>query len=82
MTCGQQEKDFLGSAPTGLCEMGVHPAEHDRTLSLYLVTVAARYVDALTHSATPALQRRTDWVLSLLERRCDEPRGGTRGEPT
>jgi len=79
---GQQEKEFLGLAPTGLCEMGVRPAEHNRTLSLYLVTVAARYVDALTHSATPALQRRTDWVLSLLERRCDEPRSGTRGETT
>ena len=78
----EQEKDFLRSVPEGLREMGVPPAEHDRTLSLYLVTVAARYVDALTHSATPALQRRTDWVLSLLERRCEEPRGGTRGEAT
>ena len=47
------------------------PAEHDLTLRLYLLEIAVRYVDALTHGATPALQRRTDWVLSLLERLCE-----------
>ena len=78
----EQEQTFLRSAPKGLQELGVHPADHDRTLSLYLVAVAARYVDALTHSATPALQRRADWVLSLLERRCAAPPRGPRGELT
>jgi hypothetical protein len=32
-----------------------------------------RYVDALTHGATPALRRRTAWVLSLLERLSEHP---------
>ena len=83
VTCGRQEEDFLRLGRRRACARWVSvPLSTTGRCRLYLVTVAARYVDALTHSATPALQRRTDWVLSLLERRCDEPRGGTRGEPT
>ncbi len=33
----------------------VDPARHDLTLRLYLLEIAARYVEALTHGATPAL---------------------------
>jgi hypothetical protein len=68
-----QEATFLGSVPIRLAELGVRPDEHDLTLRLYLTEIAARYVDALTHGATPALQSRTAWVLSLLEQLCDHP---------
>jgi hypothetical protein len=70
----RQEHDFLRAAPARLRELGVHPSQHDLTVTLYLAAVAVRYADALTHSATPALRRRQDWALSLLERRCDEAR--------
>ena len=63
----RQEETFLGSVPERLTELGVAPAQHDLTLRLYLLEIAIRYVEALTHGATPALQRRTAWVLSLLE---------------
>ena len=63
----RQQATFLGSVPDLLAELGVRPAQQDLTLRLYLIEIAVRYVDALTHGATPALQRRTTWVLSLLE---------------
>ncbi len=64
----QQERELLESVPTVLGELGVAPAEHDLTLRLYLATIGVRYLDALSHSATPALRRRMKWVLDLLER--------------
>lgn len=69
----RQEATFLGSVPARLAELDVPPDQHDLTLRLYLIEIAVRYVDALTHGATPALQRRTAWVLSLLEQLCDHP---------
>jgi hypothetical protein len=63
-----QETRFLRSVPATLAELGVPTPDHDRTLRLYLLEIAVRYAEALTHGSTPALQRRTDWVLSLLER--------------
>ena len=33
--------------------------------------IGVRYVDALTYGATPALLRRTAWVMSLLQRRLE-----------
>jgi hypothetical protein len=38
-------------------------------------------VEALTHGATPALQRRTAWALALLERTPDEHPAPSRGRP-
>jgi hypothetical protein len=70
----QQEQAFLQAAPRHLQELGLHPSQHDLTLSLYLVAVLVRYAEALTHSATPGLRRRHDWALSLLERRCQDAR--------
>jgi hypothetical protein len=64
----QQEQTFLRAVPASLGELGVQLAEHDLTLRTYLFTIAVRYVDALGHSATPALERRTEWALSLMER--------------
>jgi hypothetical protein len=69
----RQEDSFLRSVPETLAELGVHSAQHDLTLRLYLLEIAVRYVDALTHGATPALRRRTSWVLSLLERPLEHP---------
>jgi hypothetical protein len=69
----RQETTFLGSVPVRLAELGVKPDQHDLTLRLYLIEIAVRYVDALTHGATPALKRRTAWVLSLLEQLGDHP---------
>ena len=69
----RQEAAFLGSAPSALAELGVAPGQHDLVLRLYLLEIAVRYVDALTHGATPALQRRTAWVLSLLEQLAEHP---------
>jgi hypothetical protein len=69
----RQEEAFLRSVPHILDELAVDPAQHELTLRLYLLTIAARYVDALTHGETPALRRRVSWVLSLLERLCEHP---------
>jgi hypothetical protein len=69
----RQESAFLGSVPGRLALLGVGTDRHDVTLRLYLVEIALRYLDALTHGATPALRRRTSWVLSLLERLCERP---------
>jgi hypothetical protein len=63
----RQEETFLGSLPKTLTGMGVHRAQHALTLRLYLLEIAIRYVDALGHGVTPALRRRTSWVLSLQE---------------
>ncbi len=68
----RQEAEFLSRVGGSLRELGVRADEHDLTLRLYLCTIAARYVDAMTHSATPALQRRTTWVLSLLGRLAEQ----------
>jgi hypothetical protein len=62
----RQEQTFLRSVPTALTELGVEPGQHDLVLRLYLLEIAARYVEALTHGGTPVLRRRTSWVLSLL----------------
>lgn len=73
------EADFLGSVPATLAELGVPAAEHDLTLRLYLLEIATRYVEALGHGATPALRRRTAWVLSLLEQLLGQPRPAPSG---
>lgn len=67
----RQEAAFLDAVPDALSELGVHPPDHELTLRLYLLEMSLRYVDALRHGATPALRRRTAWVLSLLERRLE-----------
>ena len=56
-----------------LTELGVRLDHHELTLRLYLMEIATRYVDALTFGATPALLRRTAWVISLLEHRLEHP---------
>ena len=40
------------SVPETLAELGVPSDRHDLTLRLYLLEIAVRYVDALTHGAT------------------------------
>ena len=69
----RQESVFLDAVPVVLAELGVRAPEHELTLRLYLFEMALRYVEAQRHGTTPALRRRTAWVLSLLERRLDEP---------
>jgi hypothetical protein len=69
----RQEKAFLRSVSATLAELGVPVSQHDLTLRLYLLEIAVRYVDALAHGATPALRRRTSWVLSLLGRLSAHP---------
>ncbi|NHC24441.1 hypothetical protein G6553_14820 [Nocardioides sp. IC4_145] len=64
----RQERTFLEAVPTVLATADVPTRHHALTLRLYLLEVAVRYLDALTHGDTPALRRRTSWVLSLLER--------------
>jgi hypothetical protein len=64
----RQEELFLRSVPETLGELGVHSDQHDLILRLYLLEIAGRYVEALTHGETPTLRRRTSWVLSVLER--------------
>jgi hypothetical protein len=63
-----QEAALLAALPAVLAGQGVATARHRLTLCLYLLEISTRYVDALTHGATPALQRRTAWTLDLLER--------------
>lgn len=78
----RQEESFLRSVPGALSELDVGADHHDLTLRLYLLEMAVRYVDALTHGATPALLRRTSWVLSALERLCEHPRPvSSKGRP-
>jgi hypothetical protein len=67
----RQELEFHESVPRALGELGVRADHHELTVTLYLVEIAGRYLDALTFGATPALLRRTDWVLTLLERRVE-----------
>jgi hypothetical protein len=69
----RQEQTFLQAVPPSLHELGVAADQHDLTLRLYLLAISVRYVDTLTHSATPALHRRTEWTLSLLERLMGQP---------
>ena len=69
----RQEDAFLGAVPKTLAELGVASETHHLTLCLYLLEIAVRYLDALTHGATPALTRRTAWSISLLERQLDSP---------
>ncbi|WP_182523402.1 hypothetical protein [Nocardioides dongkuii] len=77
-----QERVFLDSLPVSLRPFRVPVSLHGLTLRLYLLEVGVRYVEALTHGATPALERRTSWVLSLLERLLDEPTDPpTQGRP-
>lgn len=63
-----RDDTFLGAVPVTLAQLGVDAVRHDLTLRLYLLEITARYVEALTHGATPALVRRTAWALTLLER--------------
>lgn len=69
----RQEEAFQRSVPQTLADLGAPSDQHELTFRLYLLEIAVRYVDALTHGATPALRRRTSWVLSLLERRPEHP---------
>ncbi len=69
----RREQMLLASMPELLGELGVPSDRHDLTLRLYLLEMAARYVDALTRSDTAPLRRRTDWVLGFLERLLDQP---------
>ncbi|WP_457205717.1 hypothetical protein [Nocardioides sp. P5_C9_2] len=69
-----QERHFLGSVSHGLSTFGVDPSQHDLVLRLYLLEMAVRYVDALTHGARPEFERRTAWVVSLLTRLLELPR--------
>ena len=68
-----QESVFLQAVPGLLAELGIPPAHHDLTLRLYLVEIAIRYLEALTHGATPILRRRTSWAVELLERLNGQP---------
>ena len=77
----RQEEAFLQAVPGTLTQVGVDPHLHALTLRLYLLEISARYVEALTHGATPALQRRTSWALAMLERTPDEHPAPSRGRP-
>jgi hypothetical protein len=78
----RQEQRFLGSVPELLVDLGIPSADHELTLRLYLLHIGVRYADALRHGTTPALSRRTSWVLDQLERLQGHPRpASTRGTP-
>jgi hypothetical protein len=70
----RQEEEFEQAVPRTLSEMGVRDDRHELTVTLYLLEIAARYLDALAFGTTAALLRRTEWVLSQLERRVDDRR--------
>jgi hypothetical protein len=63
----RQQRSFLEELPDRLEELGIARPRHALTLQLYLLEIAVRYDDALTHGPLPSLERRTDWVLDLLE---------------
>jgi hypothetical protein len=65
----RQEAGFLQAVPATLATLGVHPDRRDLTLDLYLLEIAIRYADLLTHEANAPLEQRTSWVMSLLEGR-------------
>ena len=83
VTCGSRRRSSCARRRRRLLRAG-RPSRRARpdALGCTWCTIAARYVDALTHSATPALQRRTDWVLSLLERRCERADRGSHSRRT
>ncbi len=68
-----QEDRFLRSVSPTLDIFGVDPASHDLIVRLYLLEMAVRYVDALTHGSTSEFARRTAWVVSLLARLLEQP---------
>lgn len=68
------EEMLVASVPDVLTQLGVPQHQQGLTLRLYLLEMAARYVDALTRSDTPQLRRRADWVLAFLERQLDHSR--------
>ena len=70
----ERRSDLRNAVPGLLDSFGVPRDEHDLTLGLYLLEMAARYLEALTHGETPALHRRIAWVLSLLEELTGLPR--------
>ncbi|MCY7400676.1 MAG: hypothetical protein LH477_06930, partial [Nocardioides sp.] len=63
----RQAESFVQSVPETLAELGVPSEQHELTLRLYMLEMAVRYVEALTHGVTPELRRRTSWVLSMVE---------------
>jgi hypothetical protein len=78
----RRERELLRELPETLGAFAVDPAQHDVTLRLYLLEMAVRYDDALTHGPMPVLERRTSWVLDLLERLLvDSPMPAGRGRP-
>jgi hypothetical protein len=76
-----QEAAFLASVDARLAELDVPRGQRHLTPRLYLAEMAARYLEALGHGATPVLQLRTAWVLSLLEQQLHHPRSGPKGTP-
>ncbi|MGY2701903.1 hypothetical protein [Nocardioides sp. HB32] len=64
----RQEQQFFASVPELLVDLGIPTADHELTLRLYLLHIGVRYADALRHGSTPALVRRTAWVLAQLDR--------------
>lgn len=69
----RQQENFLRELARVLGELHADPEQHDLTLHLYLVEMGLRYADALQHGTTPALRRRLEWVLGLLELVINEP---------
>jgi hypothetical protein len=63
-----RERELLASLPRELAALGVARTQHELTLRLYLLEIALRYEDALAGEPLPSLERRTAWVLDLLER--------------
>jgi len=74
-----QERVFLDSVDTLLAALDVPGGQRSVTLLLYLAEMTARYLEALGHGATPVLQLRMRWVISLLEQQLHHTRLGPNG---
>ncbi|QIG44394.1 hypothetical protein G5V58_17860 [Nocardioides anomalus] len=69
----RRERELLDQVPVTLLDLDVEPARHAATFATYLLEIATRYEDALTHGPLASLERRTDWILSLLEQHLTHP---------
>jgi hypothetical protein len=63
-----QADELLGGVGDALAPFGIAPELHGLTMRLYLLEIAVRYTDALRVGARPDFERRTRWVVALLER--------------
>lgn len=66
------ERDVLAALPARLAACGIDSTLTGRLLASYLVVIGRRYAGDLALEHVASLNRRLDWVITLLERQVTE----------